>query len=96
MVRLVSAAADALINAWKRAFPDDPRGQCYPHVNLKFNDNKHKRQNGKPGYYSKVLRRSFLKRALEDVRALHSCKTAEMQKTMADLVIRAWKMPPPP
>jgi hypothetical protein len=59
---LVSDHANSFVNAFDTpVFPGAPRGQCYPHVIMKFKDQRGQRKTGTPGYLKHVRRTKSLK-----------------------------------
>jgi hypothetical protein len=57
---LVSYHANSFVNAFDTVFPGAPRGQCYPHVIMKFKDQRGQQKRGTPGYLKHVWRAKSL------------------------------------
>jgi hypothetical protein len=87
---LVSDLANSFVNAFTTMFPEAPRDQCYPHVIMKFKDQRGQRKRGTPGYLKHVRRTKSLKVGEADIQNMHKFRTLAMKEKYAELSLRGW------
>ena len=90
---LVSDHADAFVNAYKKVWPSGPRGQCFPHVVMKVNDQPGKRKSNQcAGYLKHVMtdRKHLLHPIKTDILRAGRCKTRALQNLYNSLSARQW------
>jgi hypothetical protein len=88
---LISDHAQSFINAYTTFFPTRPRGQCFPHVLMKFKDQSGRRKRGSPGYLKYIKDRKYFKVACQDVRQMHKCSSKPMKDTYTSMCLEAWR-----
>jgi hypothetical protein len=88
---LISDHAQSFVNAYKTFFPNRPRGQCFPHVLLKFKDQSGRRKRGSPGYLRYIKDRKYFKVACKDVRQMHKCGSTKMKDSYTSMCLEAWR-----
>jgi hypothetical protein len=89
---LISDHAQSFVNAYKTFFPHRPRGQCFPHVLMKFKDQSGRRKRGSPGYLRYIKDQKYFKVASKDVRQMHKCVSSRMKEKYTAMCLEAWKM----
>jgi hypothetical protein len=75
----ISDHCAAYRNAYERAFPDMPFGQCYPHIMMKLDK----------GEYCKVTFAHF-EEAKEHVRAIHLAVSVQMKELLIEMIGDVW------
>jgi hypothetical protein len=77
---LVSDHSQAFVNAFGKMFPKYPKGQCYPHMVMKFKDQRGKRKRGTSGYLKHARRTTSLRVGEIDVKKMHKCRMQAMKE----------------
>jgi hypothetical protein len=90
---LISDHTEVFTNAFHTIFPEDMLLQCFPHIIRKFRIDGAREGNG--AYYRYLSGKnppSWLYRVAEnDVYHLRECRTDAMFRTMANMVLAAWR-----